>query len=285
VSRLTQAAQVDFMKWLRERKLSVAYISRVQSVIAAALNMAVAGDDDDDRALLNRSPRIIVQPPAVAAAIDAPEPVPRNWHPDIRSLARFLDAIPPAEQTRLMRFTILMLAFAARPEAIKELQPFQIDRRYRLVALNPPKRRQTKKHRPTLPVPALIWPLLETWSDADTIVHKDGHPVVVLRKPWKAVRQAAKLPETFTPYSLRHLMATELRRRRVPREQREMWMGHRRAAVNDAYGTFDPDYLADARDAVNALLGELAALCKVSPFRQVSAKRRLRLIGVEGKNI
>lgn len=276
VAALTKQKQVDFIRWLRDKHgHSVAYISRVQSVIAAALNRAVADDDEDAGALLTRAPKIIVQPRTVAELLDAPEPTPRTWHPDLQGAAAFFDAIEPDEETRLLRFSILMLALASRPEAVKALRGEQIDHRYRLVKLNPDGRRQTKKYRPTLPAPDRLWSSLETWCEADTVVHKDGKPVVVLRKPWAAARTRAGLPAQFTPYALRHMIATELRRRRVPKEQREMWMGHRRASVNDAYGIFDPDYLADARAAVDDFLGELERACGKPLFRQVSAKSRI----------
>lgn len=274
VALLTQDKQREFLHWMRDtHHHSVAYISRVQSIIAAALNRAVADDDLDTKALLTRSPKIIVQPAAVAEVLDAPEPMPRTWHPDIKGLARFFDAIPPEEETRILRFSILMLALGGRPEAIKELAPAQIDERYKLVNLNPEGRRQTKKYRATVPVPDRLWPVLETWCDEQTIVHKDGEPVIVLRKPWAAIRKVAKLPEQFTPYALRHMVGSELRRRRVTKEQREAFMGHRRRNTNDMYGVFDPDYLAEAKTAIDDFLGELQAACKRPLFRQVSAKR------------
>lgn len=284
VGLLTQDRQREFMRWLRERHgHSVAYISRVQSIVAAALNRAVADDDMDAKALLTRAPKIIVQPSAVAEVLDAPEPMPRTWHPDLKSLAKFFDAIPPEEETRLLRFSILMLALGGRPEAIKQLTPGQIDTRDKLVSLNPDGRRQNKKYRATVPVADRLWPVLETWCEAGTVVHNEGQPVVVLRKPWAAVRKAAGLPAQFTPYALRHMVGSELRRRRVSKEQREAFMGHRRRNTNDLYGQFDPDYLADAKAAIDSFLGELEAACKTPLFRQVSAnaaleQRRLKVV-------
>jgi hypothetical protein len=272
VAELTQARQREFMAHLSHKHgHSVAYISRVQSIIAAALNRAVATDDDDAGALLTRAPRIIVQLRDVAAILNAPEPEPANWHPDIPMLARFLDAIPADEESRLLRFTILTLVFG-RPEAVRELTPFQIDERHKLVALNAQGRRQTKKHRATLPMPEVLWDTLLAWRDAGTIIHIRKEPVLVLRKPWAAVRAAAGLPDQFVPKSLRHMLATELRMRRVPKEERELWQGHRRLSTNDRYGHYDPDFLSSAKAAVNDLLLELAAACQKPLFRQVSAK-------------
>jgi hypothetical protein len=286
VTELTRARQTGFIRHLHAEKLSVAYISRIQAVIAAALNRAVAFDDDDAAALLTRTPKILVQPRTIAELLDAPEPTPKNWHPDVAMLARFIDAIPPEDHTRLLRFTLLTLVFG-RPEAVRELTPFQIDERYRLVALNAEGRRQTKKHRATLPMPDALWETLLSWREGATIVHTirtrkrdDGAtetirvPVNVLRKPWAEARARAGLPGDFVPKSLRHMLATELRRRRVPKEDRELWQGHRRLSTNDRYGQFDPDFLASAKAAVDALLRELDAACETTLFRTGSSDFR-----------
>jgi integrase len=178
---------------------------------------------------------LIVQPQRIAERLDVPEPEPQNWHPDIGQLARFLDAIPYEEESRLLRFTILTLIFG-RPEAVRELRPFQINVREQEVQLNAPGRRQTKKYRPTLPMPDVVWPSLLSWRDAATIVHKNGKPVISFGKKWREVRELAGLPTEFTAKSLRHMLATELRARKVPKEEREMWQGHRRLSTNDRYG-------------------------------------------------
>lgn len=290
VSEFTKTKQIEFIKHLHEQGLTVAYIARLMTTIGAALRRVTAKEDEEDEsAMLVRAPRIIAQAVAIAQMLDAPEPTPRNWHPDMAQIAAALDAIPPEEESRLMRFIILMLAFAARNEAIQQIAPFQIDTRYKLLALNPPGRRQNKKHRPTLPVPPAIWELVQSWCDGETLVSKDRERLVmkdgervavksrnrvILRKPWRAMIKAAGLPKGFTPYALRHFMATEFRLRGVSEEQRERWMGHRKETVNDGYGKFAPSYLEEARDAV---LVELSALCKTSSFRQVTVKPVPRL--------
>jgi integrase len=92
-------------------------------------------------------------------------------------------------------------------------------------------------------------------------------------------RIRAELSPEFTPRAIRHLMATELRhahRRygvsRVPADEREMFMGHRRAKTNDMYGVYEPDYLDAAKTAVDAVLRALNAACKTPFLRQASAK-------------
>ena len=121
---------------------------------------------------------------------------------------------------------------------------------------------------------------MERWAEeAEWFVHNDGKEVRVARKPWAETLERAGLPASFTPKSLRHFMATEMRKRGVSKEQREEWMGHRRHSTNDVYGQFAPDFLRAAKDCAEAVLADLEALCERSvygymlkPSMQASAK-------------
>lgn len=261
VGILTKAKQREFIAHLYRDGLSVAYISRIQAIIQAALKRAVA--DEDEVGMLLRAPKVITTCQEIAAILDAPEPSPDNWHPTLDQIAAFTDA---AVSNAVLDYAVLTLAFAGRPNAVLELRPEQFDERNGLLAFNQAGRRQTKKYRPTLPVPPRLLPHLR-FIDGPT------------RKPWQETRLRAGLPTQFRPKSLRHFMATEMRKRGVPREQREEWMGHRRHSTNDIYGTFAPDYLAAARDCADAVLSELEALAKLSIFRQVHSKSEGRFIG------
>lgn len=46
-------------------------------------------------------------------------------------------------------------------------------------------------------------------------------------------------------------------------------MGHRRHSTNDGYGHFAPDFLAEAKACADTVLGELEALCELSPYRDM----------------
>jgi len=147
----------------------------------------------------------------------------------------------------------------------------QFDPQHNMIAWNAHGRRQTKKYRPTVPVPSLILPHMEEWTcEADTFIHFDGQPVTDIRSPW--ARTEAICGVHLTPKSLRHFMATEMRKRDVPEEQRELWMGHRRQKTNDRYGVFHADYLKNARDCADSVFSELSELCKKPICRQVAAK-------------
>jgi integrase len=257
VGDLTKARQIEYLHWLHaEHGFAVAYISRQQAVIAAALRRAVA----DGEGILARTPKVIVSSVEISALLDEPEPEPDNWHPTIEQVAAFMDA---CTDQRVLRMAVLTLAFAGRPLAVRALQADQFDERHGLLAFNADGRRQTKKHRPTVPVPSRLLPYIMDWL---------SEGIGTIRKPWDATLLRAGLPDQFKPKALRHFMATEMRKRGVPQEQRELWMGHRRHSTGDRYGVFTGDYLKAARDCADAVLGELEATAKLSIYRQVAAK-------------
>lgn len=277
VNMFRAGKQRAFMKTLLDNGYAVESISSFMTLINAAFNRAKK-EDDEGNTLLVHAPKLFYSKKAVAAELGVAEPEPKNWHPDLDMIAKFLNGLLPEEED-LRRFAILKLAFACRSEAAFEAGPFQLDRRYRLLRLNPEGRRQTKKHRPTLPVPANLWPVLtEDWT-GETFV--GAH--YKLQPKWSAARERMELPEEMIPNSLRHFMATELRHahlryavERVPEDEREMWMGHRRASVHNSYGAFEPGYLGTAKRAVEAILDALNAKLKQSIFRQNTLKSAIR---------
>jgi integrase len=257
VSELSKSKQREFIAWLRDRGLSVAYISRVQAIIAAALNRAKA--DEDEEGMLVRVPRIIVNANEIAALLMVPEPKSDNKHPTIERIATFIDA---AETTAVLRAALFVIA-AGRPLAVVDADYKQFDARYGLMAWNAEDRAQTKKRRALVPVPLRLLPHMKVWAE-------EGGKLVpgTLRKPWD--RTLEKIGgEKFTRKSLRHFMATAMRRRGVPKEQADEWMGHRQSSTGDQYGHYDPAFLQTACDAANGVLGELETLCKKSIYRDV----------------
>jgi len=286
VSALNKAGQIKFLKARRAKGDAISTICSQQSLIQAALNYCVHDDEAGNAGLLTRAPKIIYSKAKVAEILNEAEPVSRNWHPTLDQIAAFMNATTEDEEP-LRRFLIIKLAFATRSEAACEVGPFCLDRDYRLISINPPGRRQTKKHRPTLPVPDPLWPLLNgQWATTSTFVIKrkasrprrPGKPVQ-MNAEWRAVVERAGLPPEMIPNSIRHFMATALRHAhlrygcaRVPADEREMWLGHRRLSVHDSYGAFEPDFLGTAKAAVEAILLALDEKLDKPLFRQFSAK-------------
>ena len=61
----------------------------------------------------------------------------------------------------LLRFCIISLNTLARPDAVLDLSPMQVDIKRRLIKLNPDGRRQTKKYRPVVPISETLLPWME----------------------------------------------------------------------------------------------------------------------------
>jgi len=253
--------QEAFVRHLRGMGLSVAYISRVQSIVAAALNRATKKKHGK---LLVHAPEVLVKVADIAELLDAPEPTPRNEHPTLAQVAAFMDH---AETTGVLRLALLTLLFAGRPRAIVEALTKQFDARNSIIAWNAEGRRQTKKYRPTVAVCESVAPYLAQWAE-------EGERFVEgpIRGAWDRTCAAAGVD--FTAQSLRHFMATEMRKRKVIKEEREEYMGHRRRSTGDLYGVFAPDFLSGPREVAEALFSELETLCKYDICRQVAAKTK-----------
>ena len=237
VSACTVAQQERFVRWLAQKGLSDGYLRRVLGVGKAALNRAWK------RGEVQQVPFIDLPPMG--------EPYPETATRE--QLVALLNAPMP---DHLRTYCLIRLATGCRGDAALDLQPFQIDRRHRLVKLNPPGRRQTKKYRATVPLTSMLDRHL-AGIQAPYFVHWQGRKVASVKTTWRKVVKAAGLPG-FPPKVLRHTVATELRRRGVPAWEVQGLLGHRTAGTTEIYAKFDPDYLGRAREALEAFLGDLA---------------------------
>ena len=122
-------------------------------------------------------------------------------------------------------FLLMACCTLARPEAILDLTVFQRDRDAGTIDLNPRGRRQTKKYRPLIPEAATLTPWLDQ-AEGPHFVAWHGRRLKSIKTAWRKLRDDAGLDARVTPYSIRHTMARELRRRRVPLEQRQAFLGH-----------------------------------------------------------
>ena len=74
------------------------------------------------------------------------------------------------------------------------------------------------------------------------------------------------MPLDFTPYSVRHALATELRARGVPEWECAGWLGHSTPyRTTEIYAQFRPDYLSQARAAIDAWVKEIGVLLTQDP--------------------
>ena len=139
-------------------------------------------------------------------------------------MARFLDA---CDSRHLFLFALIAANTLARPGAILQLLPEQYDLKNGLLDLNPCGREQNNKFRPVNGVtPALARYLSNRTDVSTTYIFYKGAPIKSIRSSFRRVSNAAGLPKGVTPYSFRHGMARELRKRNVPGDQIKLMLGH-----------------------------------------------------------
>ncbi len=267
IAGLTLERQNDLEQDLRERGYSAGYIARIQTTLKAALNRAYKNGEIASAPYV----RVVGSQATRERVLSLPE------------AAALFNAEPP---DHIFRFLLLSFNTLARPEALFELQPFQIDFENRLLALNPPGREQTKKHRPTLPITDTLLPWLKAWAGSRYYVQwhdQQKAPVDSIKTTWRTLRADAErlLLEAdpkhgglvdVVPYTIRHTMATELRRRGVPQWEIAGMLGHRAdGGVTERYAKFAPDHLGKAAAAIDDYFNELQPLVRreiVLPMEQ-----------------
>lgn len=234
-------------KAVAPRRVSSGTVSRELSVLRAALKRAYR------RGELKHVPFII----------DCDRGLARERHLSLEEFGALFDA---AKSDHLVMFLMVAANTLARPAAVLELKPFQADLKRRLMSLNPPGRKQSKKYRPTVPITNTLLPWLQSVK-ANHIVNYHGRKVASIKTAFRAARADAGLGPDVTPYTIRHTMATELRSRDVPEWEVQGMLGHQRDRVTETYAKFRPNYLGKAAQAIDAYFAEL----------QKHTKRRLIL--------
>jgi Phage integrase family len=265
VADLTSTRQEAFVEHLRNLGHSTGYISRILSTGRAAIRRA------DKRGEVLAVPFIA----DVETAEDRRVKEPKGRPLTLEEIAALFDA---ANQHHVFIFLLLACCTLARPEAILDLTTFQRDREAGTIDLNPAGRRQTKKFRPLILEPETLTPWLDQAERAMRLEASErarrgssrvvapnyvawaGGPLKSIKTAWRTLRDDAELDERVTPYSIRHTMAREMRRRRVPLEQRQAFLGHlpRGSARTTAiYAPDEPEYLSEAVEAIDAIMGDV----------------------------
>ena len=192
----------------------------------------------------------------------------------------------------MFRYVVIALNTWARPEAITDLNfDTHVNVEHRLVDLLPEGREQNDKNRPTIPLTdnLLGWHL--HWNEAYPI-RWEGERVVNVKKALRRTAATVGLTQ-LNRYTLRHFMATSVRRqklargRHVSREQRSLWLGHRVKDGSDTtawYETFDPDFLAEAREATDLIIRSLDRLLKKRRLIPPTIEQRDGLAVIQGGN-
>ena len=217
-----------------------------------------------------------VQPLLRPHRLPIPEPPleVRRAYPHYATRQQLVALLNADMPEHLWAYILIRLATGCRGDAARDLQPFQVDFHAKLIRLNPPGRRQTKKYRPVVPLIGTLAAFLKTRTGDAHYVNWHGEKVGSVRRTWDKVRVAAGLPDWFVQRILRHTVGTELRRRGVPGWEVSGLLGHKKgesAATTENYAKFDPAYLRKAARALDAWLADLAKdVPKLHPFCGVS---------------
>jgi len=180
----------------------------------------------------------------------------RHWRaPDVTNAN--LVEIRIAERTNLLRYLRAAVATWARPDAIYDLRKRQWHSSAGVLDLNPPNRRQTRKHRPMVPIARQFAPHLDDLDDV-------WLPVTSIRSAWDKMSAALGLPEGGEAGEklIRRSMAT-IARPRIGEErwrQGEMMLGHVKSTVSDIYAYRDPLNLGIALAVTESIIDEIEAL-------------------------
>ena len=167
--------------------------------------------------------------------------------------------------SRVERFVWIALETAARKSALLELTWDRVDFETKVIHLNVPGRRLTKKRRADVPISSALLPLLERmkaerlcnfvldspaeiWPAIQRACRRAG-----LGEPLIAVHSRGAKPKRtgISPNVLRHTAATNMARRGVPLWKIAKVMGNSVAIVERVYAKHAPDDLRDAVEAIN----------------------------------
>jgi integrase len=234
VAEFDHAEQTRFITECRDEGLSDGYISRTLTVARAAINRAYKRGE-------------LASAPFVMSAGESPA---RDRVLSAEEMVAFLSAI---DRPVIAHFCLWSLNTTARPSAILELKHFQVDSRAGFVALNPPGRKQTKKHRPTVPLTDSMRALYSRFNGSEYVI---GKRLQSVKTPFRTLSRRSGV-DRVTPYTLRHTMGAELRARGVPAWEAAGIMGHKIGGTTEIYAKYAPDYLSHARQAIDAYMGEI----------------------------
>ncbi|MEN2749306.1 tyrosine-type recombinase/integrase [Sphingomonas sp. T9W2] len=267
VADLTPMVFVRFRKWrMAPHSFTVRWDNEDMTLASPGVKgESVQRNLDDVRAALNHSAangRIPYAPkvPSVPTTMRSPAR-------DVRvSLAELGAMVGFASQTELdiqpgddadpnrhyRRWLQLMIATACRPEVAMLFDP-RAQWRGDMIDLHPATKARTKKRNPVVPAIEPFKPILEAWRG-------ENMPAVKSRKTaWRTMRRALLLPENVIPKTIRHTIATELRRRGVPAEQISGLLGHTAMhRTTEVYAKYDPAYLREAKAALTTIFCEVA---------------------------
>ena len=276
VADLTRTNQRRVWKHMAEdAKLSAKSITTYMIAVRAAVHYAAVpqiitiADKEEEVQLLDTPVAVFCNQEEIAEHIGGSVSTAREYIPTFAELGKWIDAI---EEDADFRYVIIALNTCARNEAIFDLElSKQVNFEIGTIDLNPVGRRQTKKRRPIIRMTTNLAAWFKHWGEdkpiqryQDTVekrLNRLGKRGDEFDENGKQTWTALNMPE-MTCYTLRHFMATNMRRTSKPvsREQRSKWLGHtvnEGSKTTDWYEKFDPDYLEEPMRATEEIIMRL----------------------------
>jgi integrase len=202
---------------------------------------------------------------------------PRERILSFQEIGRMLDKCADRpDRKHLIRYIVLQLGTAGRPQAILELTEKDLDLERNRIDLSGGKV-HPRKRRPVVPIAKHVRPWVEDVEGKliryrVPIAEKNREPggpefyerdTSSIKTAWNAVCAEAGV-NGATPKTLRHTMLTWLAERGVPLEQLQLLAGHSaKSTTARNYIHLSPDYLQAAVDQIDAIFEELAKHTKV----------------------
>jgi integrase len=248
VSKITPREQRRFQEWLAKKGIGEGGVDRILADGRAALNRAVKWQE------LVSAPHIF----GIQTADDKRSRKPMGRPIGPVELAKLFDA---AKSRHMLTYLVIASNTLARPGAVLDLRGAQFDEQHKHLDLNPPGRKQNRKFRPILPVTPTLLPWLKIIHEPNRrYVSYSRRPIKSISTVWDLLRKEADLDQRVTPYSIRHGMAREMRKRKVPMEEIGIFLGHLpqgSVATTSTYAPYEPAYCSEAVIAIEGIMAEV----------------------------
>lgn len=241
---------LKFQDGMIEEGHTIGYVSRIGSVLRAALNLAVEDEE------IPAAPTV----PEIRGDAEMEAEELRGRELSIPEVAKLFDAI---SDVHILDYSIAEINTAARPEAVLELVAEQIDWQHSLFEMNPAGRVQTKKFRPIMRISATWAPWLKTVKSGPIVTYR-GEAVKSIKTAMRNLVRKAKLPGRVNSTSVRHTLGRYMENvAKVPGREISIFLGHvpvakkkstRRYSGIDPYA---PEYMSNAIAAVEAFVREV----------------------------
>jgi integrase len=263
VRDLTPELQARFRDWRSASGVGGHTVSRDLAALRGALTWAW------------KHQRIPKPPPFISDVPFHARGQPRDRVLSMQEIADIIDACAGRpDREHVIRFIVIELGTAGRPQAVLELEDTNIDLERNLIDPKQPGRTYPRKRRAIVPMARALrpWvvgiegklikyrvPVSGAAGQGPEFLERETKSI---KTSWKAACEDAGVSGA-TPKTLRHTMLTWLAERGVPYEQRQVLAGHSaRGTTARHYEHLSPSYLKTAIEEVDAYFVELRKLTR-----------------------